>query len=186
MRKYFSVNVKRYNPEKDFEVYSPASLANPHNNCVIFVTKEYLSQFLKISVSNCLIFCPEDYVIPCDSNLYIKAKDPRERYCLFFEENQIESREKSNDFDVIGGSFISKGSRIPDSCTIFPGCYVGSEVILGENVYLGSGVKLIGRVTIGDNVCIKENSVIGADGLTTNRHQDGSPLQMPQFGGVTP
>ena len=44
--------------------------------------------------------------------------------------------------------------------------------------------KLVGEVHIGNNVVIRENSVIGADGLSTDRDENGRALTMPQFGGV--
>lgn len=55
---------------------------------------------------------------------------------------------------------------------------------MGNNVYIGSGVKMIGKIKIGNNVIVRENTVIGADGLSTNRDEEGRALTMPQFGGV--
>ena len=42
----------------------------------------------------------------------------------------------------------------------------------------------MGEVEIGENVVIRENTVIGADGLTTDRENDGKAITMPQFGKV--
>ena len=42
----------------------------------------------------------------------------------------------------------------------------------------------MGEIHIGNNVEIRENSVIGADGLSTDRDEEGRALTMPQFGGV--
>lgn len=51
-------------------------------------------------------------------------------------------------------------------------------------MYIGSGAKLLGEIVIEDNVVIRDNTVIGADGLTTSRGADGKAVTMPQFGGV--
>jgi UDP-3-O-[3-hydroxymyristoyl] glucosamine N-acyltransferase len=45
-------------------------------------------------------------------------------------------------------------------------------------------VKIVGEANIGNNVIIRENTVIGADGLTTDRDENGKAMTMPQFGGV--
>ena len=65
-----------------------------------------------------------------------------------------------------------------------PGAYIGGEVELGDNCYIGAGARLVGEIHAGNNVVIRENSVVGADGLSTDRDEDGKALTMPQFGGV--
>lgn len=40
------------------------------------------------------------------------------------------------------------------------------------------------RARIGNRVWIRENAVIGMDGMTTDRDREGHPVVMPQFGGV--
>jgi UDP-3-O-[3-hydroxymyristoyl] glucosamine N-acyltransferase len=45
-------------------------------------------------------------------------------------------------------------------------------------------VKILGNVYIGNQVKIKANSVVGAEGLTTNRTLSGESIDLPQFGGV--
>ena len=71
-----------------------------------------------------------------------------------------------------------------ESRRILPGAYIGGEVELGDNCYIGFGTKLVGEIHVGNNVIIRENSVIGADGLSTDRDENGRAITMPQFGGV--
>lgn len=85
---------------------------------------------------------------------------------------------------MVNGAFIANGAKIGQNCRIFPGAYIGSEVVMGDNVYVGTGAKLVGEVHIGNNVVIRENTVIGADGLSTDRDENGRALTMPQFGSV--
>lgn len=44
--------------------------------------------------------------------------------------------------------------------------------------------NFLGEAHVGNNVVIRENTVIGADGLTTDRDENGKALTIPQFGGV--
>ena len=85
---------------------------------------------------------------------------------------------------MVNGAYVAKSAIIGKGCSIFSGAYIGGEVEIGDNCYIGSGVKLVGRVLIGNNVVIRENSVLGADGLTTDRNEQGKALTIPQFGGI--
>ena len=108
----------------------------------------------------------------------------RNAYCSFFRDNHITYYPPIEEVDFINGSYIAKTAKIGDNCKIFPCSYIGGEVELGNNCYIGSGVRLVGEVHTGNNVVIRENTVIGADGLSTDRDKDGMALTMPQFGGV--
>ena len=55
---------------------------------------------------------------------------------------------------------------------------------MGDNCYVGTGARLVGEIHMGSAVIIRENAVIGADGLSTDRDEYGRALTMPQFGGV--
>lgn len=84
----------------------------------------------------------------------------------------------------IDGAWIAEDAKIGAGAAIFPGAYISGECRIGNHVFIGSGVKLMGEIEIGDNVVIRENTVIGADGLTTDRDADGRAVTMPQFGKV--
>lgn len=187
-KKYFNVNVEKYFPELDFEVVRPASLNNPKNNAVMFVTAQYINHAIVLySVNNCLIFWPDTVNVPEEivkrHAVYI-CDNPHLQYCKFYMENNITYYPPVEEFDVINGAYIAKQARIGKNVKIFPGAYIGGEVEIGDNVYIGSGVKLIGEIYIGNNVIIRENTVIGADGLTTDRDEKGRAVTMPQFGSV--
>ena len=85
---------------------------------------------------------------------------------------------------MVDGAFICDGAVIGNNCRIFPGAYIDSEVVIGNNCYIGSGVRLLGSVKIGNDCIIRENTVIGSDGLTTRRDIKGKVVTIPQFGGV--
>lgn len=188
MKEYFRVQVNHYVEGKDFEVVRPASLSNPKDNAVMFIIESRINEasaFMKCS--NCLVFWPEDVNIPDglgDRHALCEVPNPHKEYCRFFYDNAITYLPPVEEFEVIGGSYICKGAKIGKNCCILPGAYIGGEVEIGDNCYIGVGTRLVGEVHIGNHVEIRENSVIGADGLSTDRDENGRALTMPQFGGV--
>lgn len=188
MRKYFEVCVDRYVPDKDFSVYRPASLNFPKDDAVMFVTEGFLKKAdALLHNKNCLVFWPEQENCPeqiLQRHAVVKCENPHVEYCRFYQENNITYLPKQEKYKVINGAFIAEAAELGDNAIIFPGAYIGGEVKIGNNVFIGSGVKLVGEVVIGNNVVIRENSVIGADGLSTDRDEKGHAVTMPQFGGV--
>lgn len=185
---FFKVNVHKYDSSKNFDVVCPSSLNNPKSNSVMFILEANIDKASAFDrVENCLIFWPVGLEIPAsirDKHAIAFANNPHNAYCRFFVDNDIKNIQSNEKVDFIDGSFISPAATIGLGTTIMPGCYIGSGVSIGSGCYVGSGAKLIGQVFIGNNVLIKENAVIGADGLTTDRDTDGSALTMPQFGSV--
>lgn len=188
MDRYFEVPLSEYCAGSDILVYRPASLNNPKDNSVMFLTEGYVQYAEKLSqCKDCLVFWPKAIDVPNyvrDRHVVSLCDNPHNEFCRFFVNHGITYLPVPHEYDVVNGSFIEKGAKIGEGCTIFPGCYIGNEVILGDNVYIGTGTKIMGAVSVGNNVVIRENSVIGADGLTTDRDENGRALTMPQFGGV--
>lgn len=188
MKEYFKVNVRKYVDNKDFEVVRPASLNNPKDNAVMFILEKNMHHSNALmQCENCLVFWPESIEIQEDikSRHAIKlCERPHREFARFFADNKITYYPCLEDFEVVNGAYIAQTAKIGKNCKIFPGAYIGGEVELGDGCYIGSGVRLVGEIRIGDNVVIRENSVIGADGLTTNRNEQGIALTIPQFGGV--
>ena len=189
MKKFFSVNVNKYSANYNFEVYRPSSLANPKDNAVSFITKAHINQCEVFShCKNNLVFWPEDYAVPQElidkDNVFVKCDNPHLRFCQFFEENGIDNLSANHEVENINGALISPKAVIGSNTSIFPLAYIGEDVSIGSNCYIASGGKIVGSVCIGDNTVIKENTVIGADSITTDRDNYGHGVKMPQFGGV--
>ena len=188
MKEYFRVNVSKYVSDKNFDVIRPASLSNPKDNAVMFIGEKYMDQVEAFSkCKNCLVFWPQEAEIPekiGKDHAVVKCIKPRREYCRFFLENCITYYPPVEEYDIINGAFICKTARIGSDCLILPGAYIGGEVELGDNCYIGAGAKLVGEIHAGNNVVIRENAVLGADGLSTDRDIDGKPLTMPQFGRI--
>lgn len=187
MKEYFKVSVKRYDANKDFFVVRPASLKKPKDNAVMFIMEEYFRDVAVLdSVKECLIFCPEKDIPEeiIKKNAVVKCANPHLEYCRFYRDNKINYLPSKTEGNYVNGSFIANGAIIGNNVCIMPGAYIGENVRIGENVYIGSGVKLVGDITIGNNVVIRENTVLGADGLSTDRDENGIATTMPQFGEI--
>lgn len=188
MKRYFEINVNKYVPDKCFLVYRPASINIPKDNAVMFISMGYMDRadaFLKCR--NCLIFWPGAFAVPEEiekRHAVVLCEDARRGYCGFFRDNGITYYPPVDEYELVNGAYISKTAKIGYNCKILPGALIGGEVEIGNNCYIGAGTKLVGEIHIGNNVVIRENSVIGADGLSTDRDVDGKALTMPQFGGV--
>lgn len=189
MKKIFSINVNRYVEGLNFDVYYPASLDYPKDNAVTFLTVQNIDKnYIFESCSNCLIFWPSKYKVPESlirkKHAFVLCPNPHLRFCQFFQENAIDNIPVKEKYKLIENAYIGEKAQIGKNVLIQPGAYISNETSIGDNSYIGCGVKIIGRTTIGENVIIRENSVIGADGLTTDRDETGKPVKMPQFGGV--
>ena len=188
MKEYFVVKASKYVQGKEFNIVRPASLNNPKDNAVMFITSGYMDHvdaFFKCN--NCLVFWPKDEPISDEllsRHAVCLVDNVRKGYCRFFRDNKITYHPPVEEFDIVNGAFIAKTAKIGRNCRILPGAYIGGGVEIGDDCYIGAGSKLMGEVRIGNNVLIRENSVIGADGLSTDRDKNGQALTMPQFGGV--
>lgn len=188
MKEYFRVNVRKYCPDKDFDVVRPASLNKPKSQAVMFIDQNHthLADAFE-GIHSCLIFWPEGNSIPkaiTDKHAVVICDNPHNEYCRFFRDNHITYLPQPETIKIINGAYIADSAVIGKGVTIMPGAYIGGEVTIGDDAYVGCGVKLVGEVFIGNCVVIRENTVIGADGLTTDRESDGCAITMPQFGSV--
>lgn len=188
MKRYFDVSADRYVKGKHFSVYRPASLNNPKDHALMFIMKGHLDKKEVFErVAECLIFWPEECEVPetvAQRHAVVKCREPHREFARFFSDNSIAYLPEMEQVDIKNGAFVSRTAKIGSGCRIFPGAYIGGDVELGDDVYIGSGVKLLGEVYIGNHVVIRENTVIGADGLTTDRDEMGKALTIPQFGSV--
>ncbi len=188
MKQYFKVNVSKYVPTKNFDVVRPASVSRPKDSAVMFIMKQRAEQaeaFMRCE--RCLVFWPEEIDVPEEIKkrhaVYV-CSNPHGQYCKFYRDENISYLPPVEEFDIVGGAYICRGARIGERTIIMPSAYISGESEIGDDCYIGCGTKLVGEVHIGNRVEIRENTVLGADGLSTDRDEDGRALTMPQFGGV--
>ncbi|MCQ2526225.1 MAG: hypothetical protein MJ130_05625 [Lachnospiraceae bacterium] len=188
-KEFFCINVSKYDSTKNYNVVRPSSLSAPKNNSVMFVTEGFLSHWRAVlEVENCLVIWPENIAIPDElsaKHVVLLSPEPRYGFAQFFYDNNVTYNTLPKPFDTVNGAYICNGAKIGKNTVIFPGAYIDSDVTIGDNCYIASGVKIVGSATIGNDCIIRENTVIGSDGLTTRRDATGKVITIPQFGGVT-
>lgn len=185
---YFRIPASNYDPSKNFYVVRASSLDHPKNNSIMFITLPFMKKWRNVlCVNECIVIWPKDETVPEEllrKHVVILSEEPRFGFAEFFYRNKIMNNPNPNEYEVVNGAYICNGAQYGTNTTIFPGVYMDSRVVVGNNCYVGSGVKLIGNVIIGDDCIIKENTVVGSDGLTTRRNSEGVIYTIPQFGGV--
>lgn len=185
---FFRLNSREYVSDTDYWITRPASLDHPKDHAVMFITERFPEKRdVFYSVSSCLIFWPEGWKIPdgiCSRNAVVSCRNPRLDYCKFFADHCITGLYQPDEMTECKGALVAKTAQIGEGTIIFPGAYISGEVTIGIDCFIAAGVKIMGRVHIGDRVRIRENAVIGADGLSTDRDENGRALTMPQFGSV--
>lgn len=188
-KEFFIVDASKYDASKQFQVVRPASLGNPKNNAVMFVTEGFLKYWeALLTVENCIVIWPESQPVPEEvskRHAVILSKEPRYGFAEFFHENKVVYNTMPKPYKVENGAMICEGAEIGEGTILFPGAYIDGDVKIGKNCYIASGVRIVGSVEIGDDCIIRENTVIGSDGLTTRRNAEGKIITIPQFGGVT-
>ncbi len=187
-RRYFMVELTNSDGSRAFQVYTVSSLAKPKSHSVMFIKEKFADQWPVFeTVENCIIFWPEAKEVPeilKSRHRVVPCRDPRLEYCKFFRKHNIRDCPPNDPWDLVNGAMICRGAKIAETATVMPGAYIGAEVTVGEETYIGSGVRLVGRVRCGDRVIIRENAVIGADGRTTDKDDEGHYVSLPQFGGT--
>lgn len=186
--RFFEVGSGEYVPKTDYRVVRPASINHPKDHAVMFITAGY-PQYRDVfrSVSGCLVFWPREWEVPpevAEKNAVCPCGDPHLAFAEFFAAHKITGLYSVDEFEVVNGAYIAKTAKIGRGTTVFPGAYIGGDVIIGEDCFIGAGVKIVSRTEIGNRVWIRENTVIGTDDLTTDRDEDGHPVGIPQFGRV--
>ena len=185
---YFKINVREYGSAHDFFVTRAASLNYPKSNAVMFIMKALMGKADVFSkVENCLIFWPDDIDVPeelAKKHAIITCRNTHLEFCRFFKKHNITNFVPYSEVREIDHYLVSGNVEIGKGTKVFPYVYMNGNIHIGENCYIAAGVRITGNVFIGNNVLIRENAVLGADGLTTDRDPDGSAASMPQFGGL--
>ncbi len=188
MKEFFCIDASKYDKTKHFQVVRPASLSNPQDNAVMFVTEGFLKYWEAVlRVKECIVIWPENHPVPeevAKKHAVILSKEPRYGFAEFFHENKVTYNPVPGTYHMVNGAMVCEGAEIGEDTIIFPGAYVDGDVKIGKNCYIASGVRIVGNVQIGDDCIIRENTVIGSDGLTTRRNAEGKIITIPQFGGV--
>ena len=198
---------------KDFIITGTSYIGRPRSNTAMFITKKVERLLPALNdVTECLVFAEEGVNITSElahRHAFSFSQKPQLEYARFatiFAEERAKQEQKLKfklitDCDsgsgcssgsindrsygcVLGsGYYICEDSEIEAGCYIEPGCVIGPDVKIGKNARILAGA-VIKRSTIGDNVLINEQAVIGANGFTMAEDEDGNKFRIPTLGRV--
>lgn len=169
-------------------ITSASYIGRPINNTVMFITKKVEHLLVNLDdKENCLIFCEDSIDIPDKlrtKHTFVKTPNPNLEYTKYVQKIalQIEEANKKRKYILTqGGYYIGENVLIGENAYIEPLCLIGHDVIIGDNARIYSGVKIKNAI-IGDNFLANENSVVGSNGYTMSKDENGNNIRLPNLG----
>lgn len=142
-----------------------------------FVKPRQLQDCLSGGATALVVDAPEDAFAKAINALY-QAREHHDRQGAVSSRSEIHP-----DARIAFGAVVAPGVRIAADARIGAGAVVGPGVAVGEGTVIEAGVSL-GFCTIGRNVRIGANAVIGGIGFGVTGGPDGL-VEMSHIGGVT-
>ena len=103
---FFRVNASKYDKEKSFDVVRPASLNNPKDNSVMFVTPGFMDKWESLlKVRDCIVIWPEGEAVPDElakRHAIVPSHEPRFGFAEFFHDNGITYNESVKELIYAG------------------------------------------------------------------------------------
>ena len=175
-----------------------SGLDKANKNSITFLANDKYRPLLKETNAGAIILRPED-LKDCQSSALI-TDDPYlifARIAAYFE--------KSRDFEegCHPSAIIEDSAKVPSSCSIQAGAYIGKSVELGESVFIGTnavisancsidshswidpGVMILSESSIGKRAIIHSGVVIGGDGFGFSEDEEKNWVKVPQTGSVS-
>lgn len=183
-------NVHHISSQHDFAISGVSYIGNPKSHTAMFVTKkvEYLLNNMD-GCFNCLIFVEKGISVPpyiLNCNCIVFSDNPQREYAKFvndlYNEYVIEERRRRYT-QTQEGYYVGENVIIGKNAYIEPACFIGHNVLIGNNACILSGA-VIKKSSIGDDILVGENAVIGAMGFTMTEDENGNKLRMPTLGNV--
>ena len=164
----------------NFEIRDISSLSNLRDNSIIFLNKDinnldYNSKEIHIITDNIESenHCKSITTVKNLNTAYNKVLN-----FMYYHDDQIGFQDE---FTLINGSYISKFSKIHNSCEIGKNCVISRGVTIGSNSIVKNNV-VIKNSLIGKNVIICDNTSIGCSGFGFDFNKRGSLNFNPQIG----
>lgn len=176
------------NYEIESDIKSASYIGRPINNTVMFITKKVEHLLVNLEdKENCLVFY-EDSIDISDNlikkHTFIKTPNPNFEYTKYVQKIaiQIEEANKKRKYTLAeGGYYIGENVTIGKNAYIEPLCFIGHDVAIGDNARIFAGAKIKNAI-IGDNFMANENSVIGSNGYTMSKDENGNNIRLPDLG----
>ncbi|NLE93388.1 MAG: hypothetical protein GX599_05250 [Chloroflexi bacterium] len=174
----------------EYKIDGVSYVGAPRNNTAMFITRKIEVQLENLkSVSECLVFCDKEMNITQDlmeKHCFVPSDSPQLAYARFVltlsEARERSDRELKYSLQE-GGYYLGENVTIGSNSFIQPGCVIGHHVHIGENAVILAGT-VIKNAMIGDNFYANENAVIGVNGFTMAKDEEGKVFRVPTLGKV--
>ena len=184
------INVSSICKDYRFPIYGASYVGNPQNNTVMNSTKKIEYQLSKLEkVKECLIFIED--TVDVDERLrkdhcFVKTSNPSYEYAKFAialsELKKAQDAERKYTLSD-GGYYLGEGVKLGEECHIEPHCVIGHGVSIGHHAYIMANTVIKNSI-IGNYFVCNENSVVGAQGFTMSRDEEGNLFRIPTLGKV--
>jgi len=180
------------------EISNIAKIEEAKEGDISFLANPKYTPFIYSTNASAVIvnddFIPEK---PLKTSL-LKVKDSYQAFSKLLEVVNIKDEKKGieepsfvhpeaqigNDVYIGAFSYISKGAKIGRNVKIYPHCFIGENVEIKDNSILFSNVSIYHECRIGKEVTIHSGAVIGADGFGFAPNNGSHYKKVPQIGNV--
>lgn len=167
--------------QKDFQIFGVSDPEDPETNTVIFVKGDLAENYTEIK--NSLFITGPDCRLSLDSScIQLKSDMPKNLYGEVL--TRICESLPAAEYELSGGSYISRDVKLGRDVKIAPFCVIGRDVAIGDRCEIGSGTVIKDHVRIGNDVLIKEHCVIGAEDADIYRPENGACRTLPHLAGT--
>lgn len=165
-------------------------IGRPKSNTAVFVKKkvEYLLDSL-YEAEGCMVFAEETIDIPKDlveRHTFVRCRNPQKAYTEFaqklYDEKTVHDRKRKYTLTA-GGYYLGDNVIIGDDTYIAPGALIGHDVVIGEHSEICANA-VVKNARIGHHFVLREGGVVGSDGFTFTKDDEGNWLRTPSMGGV--
>ncbi len=111
---------------------------------------------------------------------YIVAPNPRLAFVRVLSECFVERDIRNID----PTARISPGAAVGRNVIVGAHSVIGPDVTIGDNTIVLNNVVITGRVSMGCNCMIKDNSTIGSEGYSFEFDESGVPVHFPYVGRI--
>lgn len=164
----------------DFIISGVSTITKPLDGSVLYINSK--ADFLRgdfSGVSQILILTPE--AIPASGSYsFAVSENPRLDFVLGLDEFLVRKTTR----EVHPTAHVAEGAVVGRNVHLGANVSVGPEVTLEDNVTIHSNAILTGRIHVGANTVIKENSVIGSEGYAFVTDYRGNPIHVPHIGSI--
>ena len=167
--------------QKDFQIFGVSDPEAPEANTVIFVKGDLAENYTEIK--NSIFITGPDCRLSLDSScIQLQSDMPKNLYGEVL--TRICESLPAAEYELSGGSYISRDVKLGRDVKIAPFCVIGRDVAIGDRCEIGSGTVIKDHVRIGNDVLIKEHCVIGAEDADIYRPENGACRTLPHLAGT--